>query len=90
MHVQSLVCLFDVHVFGIVRVVLVQVNGYDLQFVEHKHAVESIRRACDEGSTITLLVGHPTDYSVLPIKSIQSTNGHRTPTHNDEQSEFQL
>ena len=72
------------------------VNGYDLQFVEHKHAVESIRRACDEGSTITLLVGHPTaDYPVIPVavaaKPIQqATNGHRTPIHHDDHGEFQL
>ncbi len=37
-----------------------QKNSYDLEFVEHKHAVESIRRACDEGSKIKLTVAHPT------------------------------
>jgi guanylate kinase/C-terminal processing protease CtpA/Prc len=36
-------------------------NSYDLEFVEHKHAVESIRHACDEGPKITLTVAHPSD-----------------------------
>ena len=62
-------------------------NGYDLQFVEHKHAVESIRRACDEGSTITLLVGHPTDYSAVPNRPVPQTNGHQIPIPNEDQPE---
>lgn len=70
------------------------VNGYDLQFVEHKHAVECIRRACDEGQTITLLVGHPTDLALLPpapTKSpIPASNGHRTPVHQDEQQPIEM
>ncbi|CAF0737147.1 unnamed protein product [Adineta steineri] len=65
-------------------------NGYDLQFVEHKHAVESIRRACDEGLTITLLVGHPTDYSGLADTTIQPINGHRSPIQNDDQGDLPL
>lgn len=63
-------------------------NGYDLQFVEHKHAVESIRRACEESPTITLLVGHPTEYSGINDTTIQNTNGHRSPI--DDQEEFPL
>ncbi|CAF4445313.1 unnamed protein product [Rotaria socialis] len=62
-------------------------NGYDLQFVEHKHAVESIRRACDESQTITLLVGHPTDFPGIVDVPIQTTNGHRSPIQNDEPGE---
>ncbi|CAF2449682.1 unnamed protein product [Rotaria sp. Silwood2] len=65
-------------------------NGYDLQFVEHKHAVESIRRACDESQTITLLVGHPTDYPGITDTTIQPTNGHRSPIQNEEQGDFPL
>ncbi|CAF1247369.1 unnamed protein product, partial [Didymodactylos carnosus] len=34
-------------------------SEYDLQFVEHKNAVESIRLACSESDIIKLLVGHP-------------------------------
>ncbi len=67
---------------------LIKKNGYDLQFVEHKHAVESIRRACDEGQTITLLVGHPTDDSGMADTTIQHTNGHRSPV--DEPTDFPL
>ncbi|CAF3354162.1 unnamed protein product, partial [Rotaria sp. Silwood2] len=33
-------------------------NNYDLTYVEHEHAVESIRRACTESQAITLLVGY--------------------------------
>jgi len=70
-----------------------------LQFVEHKHAVESIRRACEEGQTLTLIVGHPTNYSsnaqIQPMNSsIQNqqistdqTNGHRSPS-NEEHGEL--
>ncbi|CAF4027581.1 unnamed protein product, partial [Rotaria sordida] len=65
-------------------------TGYDLQFVEHKHAVESIRRACDESQTITLLVGHPTDYPGVSDVTIQPTNGHRSPIQNEEQGDFPL
>ncbi|CAF1133946.1 unnamed protein product [Adineta ricciae] len=60
-------------------------NNYDLEFVEHRHAVESIRRACDDGPKITLIVGHPTDYlsdaQILP----DQTNGQLPP--NPEQTE---
>ncbi|CAF0856080.1 unnamed protein product [Adineta steineri] len=52
-------------------------NNYDLEFVEHKHAVESIRRACDEGPKLTLIVGHPTDYS----------SDAQIVTHQDQQGE---
>ncbi|CAF3465528.1 unnamed protein product [Rotaria sp. Silwood1] len=65
-------------------------NAYDLQFVEHKHAVESIRRACDESQTITLLVGHPTDYPGLADTTIQHINGHRSPIQNEEHGDFPL
>jgi hypothetical protein len=70
-----------------------------LEFVEHKHAVESIRRACDEGSKIVLIVGHPTDYSAdAQIQQIDSTvqnqqistnqiNGHPTSS-SDQQAEL--
>ncbi|CAF4461578.1 unnamed protein product [Rotaria socialis] len=76
-------------------------NTYDLEFVEHKHAVECIRRACEEGSKITLVVGHPTTYSLqeeLPSAntSIQNqliskseTKIHRS-TNNHEQEELSL
>ena len=41
--------------------------------------MESIRRACDDGPKITLIVGHPTDYSsdaqILP----DQTNGQLSP-----------
>ncbi|CAF3924884.1 unnamed protein product, partial [Rotaria sp. Silwood2] len=74
-------------------------NTYDLEFVEHKHAVDTIRRACDEGQKLTLIVGHPTVYSLhtqlQPTNtSIQNqliskneTNGHRL-MNNDEQEEI--
>src|SRR5262249_13333064 len=43
-------------------------NRFDLQFVEHKHAIQCIRRAYGEGETITLVVGHPTSIvdSIIP------------------------
>ena len=90
MHVQSQVASAAIARLADVtsNVRLYQINGYDLQFVEHKHAVESIRRACDEGPTITLLVGHPTDYGIMPAKPIQATNGHRTPLHHDDQGDM--
>ncbi|CAF1354687.1 unnamed protein product [Rotaria sordida] len=81
--------------------VLSMKNTYELEFVEHKHAVESIRRACDDGPKITLIVGHPTVYSLntqlqSANTSIQNqlisrneTNGPRLTT-NDEQEEFSL
>ncbi|CAF0833766.1 unnamed protein product [Didymodactylos carnosus] len=56
-------------------------HNYDLQFVEHKHAVESIRRACDESDEIKLTVGHPS--------TVPNTNGYSTPingqVHHEEQ-----
>lgn len=61
-----------------------------MQFVEHKHAVESIRRACDESQTITLLVGHPTDYPGIVEPPIQPTNGFRSPVQPEDQGEFPL
>ena len=60
-----------------------------MRFVEHKHAVESIKRACDEGSRLTLIVGHPTNYSesalILPITSStpNKSNGHQSPSHEE-------
>jgi hypothetical protein len=66
-----------------------------LRFVEHKHAVESIRRACEEGQTLTLIVGHPTSSSshaqIQPINpptqvqqiSTNQSNGHRSPSHEE-------
>ncbi|CAF4594175.1 unnamed protein product [Rotaria sp. Silwood1] len=76
-------------------------NTYDLEFVEHKHAVESIRRACDESQNITLIVGHPTVYALNTqlqstntsiqnqLKSKNETNGHRL-TSNDEHEDLPL
>ena len=78
-----------------------QQTNYDLQFVEHKHAVESIRRACTEGSRITLIVGHPTDYPLdtfvpaalaanptQPISTDQ-VNGHRPMAKDDREDAAQ-
>ncbi|CAF1315487.1 unnamed protein product [Adineta ricciae] len=55
-------------------------NNYDLEFVEHRHAVESIRRACDDGPKITLIVGHPTYYSSDAQNLPDQTNGQSSPT----------
>ena len=87
MHVQSMVKIFAQNMVFIIQYI-VQKNGYDLQFVEHKHAVESIRRACEEGAAITLLVGHPTDYPGLIDTTIEPTNGHRSPMTNDDQGDL--
>ncbi|UJR30241.1 hypothetical protein I4U23_017779 [Adineta vaga] len=59
-------------------------NSYDLEFVEHRHAVESIRRACDEGQTITLLVGHPTDYSSDVQILTDQINGYPSATQEQQ------
>ncbi|CAF1427415.1 unnamed protein product [Rotaria sordida] len=67
-----------------------QRNGYDPQFVEYKHAIESIRCAYDEDSTITLLVDHLTDYPGILNIQIQHTNEYHSPIHNDEQGKLQL
>ncbi|CAF4456343.1 unnamed protein product, partial [Rotaria magnacalcarata] len=76
-------------------------STYDLEFVEHKHAVECIRRACEEGHKITLVVGHPTVYSLqqeLPpantsiqnqLISKNETKIHRS-ANNHEQKELSL
>lgn len=64
-------------------------NGYDLEFIEHKHAVESIRQACVEGSKINLMVGHPTNpaaFAQKPAVIGNKTNGYRSPSQ-DEQGE---
>ncbi len=60
-----------------------------MRFAEHKHAVESIKRACDEGPKLTLIVGHPTNYSesapILPMPSstLNKSNGHQSPSHEE-------
>lgn len=68
---------------------------YDLEFVEHKHAVESIRRACNESQQIVLIVAHPTGYvpksqtkknSTSPLHqpvTTNQTNGHRAASQDD-------
>jgi len=64
-----------------------KVNGYDLEFIEHKHAVEAIRQACSEGSKITLIVGHPSkhpSYTQKPAVISNQSNGYRSPSQDEQ------
>ena len=67
----------------------VQSDTYNLEFVEHKHAVEAIRRACEESRTIKLVVGHVTASTQSPLNpSVSSrpaaaTNGHSASRDDD-------
>ncbi|CAF4622802.1 unnamed protein product, partial [Didymodactylos carnosus] len=54
----------------------------NLQFVEHKQAVESIRRACDGSDKITLTVGHPSNINGYSIP--MNGQGHHEPQMNED------